>query len=129
MRQLIKIISATVILATLFSLCSCGHIWRGGSINYPEGYTGGHGISYGSSVEYYWVESYEECLDAIETIKSCRMTGAMLFGEHREVRFIGYTKKCYPKPRREAVPDNTFAFLLGDDALRNAKLTPPTRSR
>lgn len=70
MRQLIKIISATVILATLFSLCSCGPLWTGGDKGYPEGYTGGHGITYGSDSEYYWVESYEECLDAIEKLKS-----------------------------------------------------------
>lgn len=67
-----KRIKPLLALLTLFTLLltSCGPLWTGGDKGYPEGYTGGHGISYGSSVEYYWLESYEEYLDAIEKLKS-----------------------------------------------------------
>ncbi len=37
---------------------------------FPDGYTGGMGIPSGSDVEYYWVETYEECVEAIELLKS-----------------------------------------------------------
>lgn len=49
---------------------SCGPLFGWPMNDLPEGYTGGFGISYGSNMEYYWVESYEECIEAIELLKS-----------------------------------------------------------
>ena len=37
---------------------------------YPEGYTGGFGFDPGETTEFWWVETYEECLEAIELLKS-----------------------------------------------------------
>ena len=50
-------------------LSSCGNIWFGTS-GFPEGYTGGFEKSYGPEIEYYWVETYEEALEAINLLKS-----------------------------------------------------------
>ena len=38
--------------------------------HFPEGYTGGLGIDDGSGNAAYWVETYEECMAAIELLKS-----------------------------------------------------------
>ena len=38
--------------------------------HFPEGYTGGLGIDDGSGRACYWVETYEECMAAIELLKS-----------------------------------------------------------
>lgn len=37
---------------------------------FPEGYTGGFNHQPGANIEYWWVETYEECLAAIELLKS-----------------------------------------------------------
>ena len=37
---------------------------------YPEGYSGGFDQSPGENVEFWWVETYEECLAAIDLLKS-----------------------------------------------------------
>lgn len=37
---------------------------------YPKGYTGGFHHQPGANIEYWWVETYEECLEAIELLKS-----------------------------------------------------------
>ena len=37
---------------------------------FPEGYTGGWMIEWHSTLAYYWVETYEECVAAIEQLKS-----------------------------------------------------------
>ena len=37
---------------------------------FPEGYTGGFRHQPGENIEYWWVETYEECLEAIELLKS-----------------------------------------------------------
>ena len=70
-----------LLVAALLLLTSCAVIYReeiynwvmGGKIDndyFPNGYTGGFGIPSGSDVEYYWVETYEECVEAIELLKS-----------------------------------------------------------
>ena len=56
----------TVVLI-IFSLPSCGPFRR--SI-FPEGYTGGWGIEFGSGEEIYWVETYEEAVAAMDQLKS-----------------------------------------------------------
>ena len=68
MRKTISILLFLVIICNMFMLCSCGLIFT--SKKYPEGYTGGFGISYGSDIEYYWVETYEEALEAISELES-----------------------------------------------------------
>ena len=37
---------------------------------FPEGYTGGFNHQPGANIEYWWVETYEECVAAIELLKS-----------------------------------------------------------
>lgn len=37
---------------------------------FPSGYTGGFRHQPGADIEYWWVETYEECLDAIQLLKS-----------------------------------------------------------
>ena len=37
---------------------------------FPEGYTGGYGIQPGAMIEYWWVETYEECVAAVNKLKS-----------------------------------------------------------
>jgi hypothetical protein len=37
---------------------------------YPEGYTCGFGLQPGSKLEYWWVETYDECINAIRLLKS-----------------------------------------------------------
>ncbi len=69
-----------LLVAALLLLTSCAVIYRdeiynwvmGGKVDnyFPDGYTGGMGIPSGSDVEYYWVETYEECVEAIELLKS-----------------------------------------------------------
>ena len=68
-RVTLKTISVilVLVLSTLI-FTSCGIIIS--SQKRPEGYTGGLGITYGSPVEYYWVETYDEVLEAIEELKS-----------------------------------------------------------
>lgn len=53
----------------MLALSSCGWIFSRKSI-FPEGYTGGFGIPYGSGFEIYWVETYEEAVDAMNQLKS-----------------------------------------------------------
>ena len=52
---------------------------------FPEGYTGGIGINPGFETEYYWVETYEECLSAIELLKSHGST----FVEQPQITYEG----------------------------------------
>ena len=75
-----------LLVAALLLLTSCAVIYREEIYNYikyryavgleddekafPEGYTGGFGIPNGSGLEYYWVETYEECQEAIKLLKS-----------------------------------------------------------
>ena len=37
---------------------------------FPEGYTGGFYHQPGANIEYWWVETYEECIEAIERLKA-----------------------------------------------------------
>ena len=71
-KQIIKIISFVmvfVIAIYAFAGCELGGHGTPGNI-FPEGYTGGFGLQPGSPLEYWWVETYEECIDAIELLKS-----------------------------------------------------------
>ena len=71
--QFIKIISIVlmlVIAAFTFTGCELG-VYGGKAIHiFPEGYTAGLHLYDGSALEYWWVETYKECLDAIELLKS-----------------------------------------------------------
>ncbi len=70
-----------VIVLLIVSLSSCQYLsFLPGNENingnhndwtfYPEGYTGGFSHQPGCDVEYWWVETYEECVAAIELLKS-----------------------------------------------------------
>ena len=67
-KTVILLVSITLSLALLLS--SCGRLIFGEERIFPDGYTGGFGIGYGSKIEYYWVETYEEAMAAIELLKS-----------------------------------------------------------
>ena len=76
MKKLISVILILIICISLFS-CDDGIDTSSGGCNFyikdifPEGYTGGFPDNIGFwGWEYWWVESYEECLDAIELLKS-----------------------------------------------------------
>ena len=64
-----KKLIAILLLAATLMLSSCGYPFVRKSI-FPEGYTGGFGIEYGSGHEIYWVETYEECVEAMDQLKS-----------------------------------------------------------
>ena len=80
-KATVKIISLILTLVISASvLCGC-EIFdaqpdepESGNYNYhdlfPEGYTGGFRHQPGANIEYWWVETYEECLTAIEFLKS-----------------------------------------------------------
>lgn len=69
MKRTISLIISAVILVSTLLLSSCGPVFGKERI-FPEGYTGGFGIDYGSRVEFYWVETYEEAVQAMELLKS-----------------------------------------------------------
>ena len=71
-KQIIKIISfVMVFVIAIYAFAGCEFGWYGSPNHiFPEGYTGGFGLQPGSSLEYWWVETYEECIDAIELLKS-----------------------------------------------------------
>lgn len=77
--NLIKQIIAVLLLTSIILLSSCDYYGNYFIKNgrhpkdtyFPEGYTGGFGISHGDTdAAYYWVETYEECIAAIELLKS-----------------------------------------------------------
>lgn len=70
MKKIISLIICIAILVTALSLSSCGtKLWGDKSI-FPEGYTGGFEIPYGSGLQIFWVETYEEAVDAMNQLKS-----------------------------------------------------------
>ena len=71
MKRTISLILSFILLASSLLLSSCIRLGEKYPKNiFPEGYTGGIGIDPGSSVEYYWVETYEEALAAIKLLMS-----------------------------------------------------------
>ena len=74
-NKMLRTISVLLIFAlTTLAIVSCDFFSNDPNNIFPEGYTGGHGIDFGSKVEYYWVETYEECVAAIELLKSHNST-------------------------------------------------------
>ncbi len=71
-KIIVKTISAALVFVlTLAALSSCGWYPFGDPRSiFPEGYTGGWGIEYGSGEEIYWVETYEEAVAAMDQLKS-----------------------------------------------------------
>ena len=71
-KTIIKTISiALVFVLTLLTIVSCDLGWYGDNNHiFPDGYTCGFGLQPGAQNEYWWVETYEECLDAIDLLKS-----------------------------------------------------------
>lgn len=68
--KIIKAVSTVLITVILMmALSGCGYDIFGGR-TIAEGYTGGFGIPYASNQEYWWVETYEECIAGINQLKS-----------------------------------------------------------
>jgi predicted small lipoprotein YifL len=70
-----KIISAILVIFTLlFCLTSCGPVFTFPPLpkmGYPEGYTGGFkNIDDRSETECWWVETYDELMEAVDLLKS-----------------------------------------------------------
>lgn len=110
--NLIKKCLAILILASIFLLSSCDlygqYFIKNGphpkDTYFPEGYTGGFGISHGdTNAAYYWVETYEECVEAIELLKSHGSTIKMtaLFSYEGE---LFDTKYCFDIGRKHSDP-------------------------
>ena len=91
MKKTIKTISLLLAVSLCLSLFGCDYIneWMGkngeqnvgesddivgGNHSYhelfPDGYTGGFRHQPGANIEYWWVETYEEAIEAIELLKS-----------------------------------------------------------
>lgn len=72
MKKITSILLCIVMLATTVLLSSCSNLFARGEYNFPEGYTGGirrepHLMKAGI---YYWVETYDELVAAMELLKS-----------------------------------------------------------
>ena len=74
MKKIVSFALCLVILCTTLMLSSCnigvGDMGHSTHDLFPEGYTGGFRHQPGANIEYWWVETYEECLEAIELLKS-----------------------------------------------------------
>ena len=75
MKKLMLKIISTILLLVLstiaFSSCfSWGKIPNKYPSLYPEGYTCGFGLQPGSPLEYWWVETYDECVEAIKLLRN-----------------------------------------------------------
>ena len=69
-NQIIKPISvALILIMSALIITGCDLVYDGNHI-FPEGYTGGFGSGSGPETEFWWVESYGECIDAIKLLKS-----------------------------------------------------------
>ena len=72
-----KLISVFLVIVLIISAVVAAFIlqieWKSKHYGLPEGYTGGFNYyyNYGApEMEYYWVESYDECMAAIEKLES-----------------------------------------------------------
>lgn len=65
-KSLKLVISLVLCLAVVLSFVSCGLIYQP---KRPAGYTGGWAINH-SGVDIYWVETYEEAMEAIEHLEA-----------------------------------------------------------
>ena len=74
MKRITKALVSLLLLISILLLSSCGVYWRWPDLHhrgFPEGYTGGWGSDYyGQDYEYFWVETYDELLEAIEKLES-----------------------------------------------------------
>lgn len=68
-KQLIKIISTILLCITLVAVFSGCDLVSYGNHIFPDGYTCGIHIEPGSKQEYWWVETYDECIEAIEMLR------------------------------------------------------------
>ena len=70
-ERIISLILSAVILVSTLLLSSCGGIFRLRTV-FPEGYTGGFmkHIDDGSGIEFYWVETYDELVEAMNLFRS-----------------------------------------------------------
>lgn len=106
----IKTISAILSLTFFLAvLTGCVDLGTNRNSYLPEDYTGGFGIPFGSGIEYYWVETYEECVSAIELLKSHGSTfdKSVFFAYEGE---LFDTKFCFIMDRR-----NSDRIAFGDN--------------
>ena len=105
-----------VVLVLLVVLISAAFIlqseWSKRHYALPEGYTGGFDYSYNygaPEMEYYWVESYEELLDAIEKLEShgSKIDKSLIFSYEGE---LFDTKYCFTFNR-----DKSDKIVFGED--------------
>ena len=116
----ISILTFTIVFFTIISSCqhtslSSSDETKNGNFKdwdfYPDGYTGGFYHQPGCDVEYWWVETYEECVAAIELLKSHDST----FAESVIFTYEGDlfdTKYCFEIPHYNI---HTEKIKFGDD--------------
>ena len=104
-----KKLIAILLLAATLMLSSCGYPFVRKSI-FPEGYTGGFGIEYGSGQEIYWVETYEECVEAMDQLKSHGSTfyKTAIFSYEGEEFDTKYCFQFYHKKDNVKYGDNPY---------------------
>lgn len=76
----------------------------------PEGYTGGFKHYYGQTkMEYYWVETYDECIAAIEKLEShgSKINKSLILSEEREGMDVKY---CF-----QFTAFGTDSIVFGED--------------
>ena len=105
-RTIIKTISTVTVFALmtlLLSSCNCFSFEDPSAL--PEGYTGGFANGYNNfgapEMEYYWVETYDECLSAIAKLEShgSKIDKSFIFSYEGE---LFDTKYCFSFEREKS---------------------------
>ena len=103
MKKIVSIILTIILLSSTLLLSSCDYLSFGGrNHNIPGWYVGGYeGIHNGMGMEFYWVETYDEMLAAVESLKSHGSTfgESMIFNYDSE---LFDTKYCFVMKRDKA---------------------------
>lgn len=100
MKKSVSVILAVIVL--MLSLSSCDYVIGNYDSYAPDWYIGGYeGMHNGSGQEFYWVESYDEMLEAVELLKSHGSTFApsLIFTYDGE---LFDTKYCFHMSERRA---------------------------
>ena len=99
MKKILAVLFVLVLLTSTVSLSSCRGNYFGMKSIFPEGYTGGFGgLNEANVPEYYWVETYDELVEAMNLLKSHGST----FGEAIITNYEGDlfdTKYCIAMTR------------------------------
>lgn len=112
-KKLIALVLLFVIVLTVSFVLSGCEILNENCYALPEGYTGGFANefeNFGSpEMEYYWVETYDECLSAIEKLEShgSKIDKSLIFSYEGE---LFDTKYCFSFDR-----DKSDKIAFGED--------------